>query len=55
VARTLIIDLDGVLRRWEPVDPIESRHGLPTGALFGTAFSPTLLDPVITGPGVHQP
>jgi putative hydrolase of the HAD superfamily len=49
VRRTLIIDLDGVLRRWEPVGPIEARHGLPVGALFATAFSPALLTPVITG------
>ena len=45
----LIIDLDGVIRRWEPVAPIEARHGLPDGALFGTAFAPGLLDPAITG------
>lgn len=45
----LIIDLDGVLRRWDPVTPIEARHGLPAGALFATAFSPTLLEPVVTG------
>lgn len=45
----LIIDLDGVIRRWEPVAPIEARHGLPEGALFGTAFAPDVLDPAITG------
>jgi putative hydrolase of the HAD superfamily len=49
VRRTLIIDLDGVLRRWEPVGPIEARHGLPPGALFATAFDPARLTPVITG------
>jgi putative hydrolase of the HAD superfamily len=49
VTRPLIVDLDGVLRRWEPVGPIEARYGLPDGALFATAFSPALLTPVITG------
>ena len=32
-AAPLIIDLDGVLRRWEPLDAVEARHGLPRGAL----------------------
>src|SRR3954447_12467102 len=49
VAAPLIIDLDGVLRRWRSVGPIEARHGLPDGALFAIAFSPALLTPVITG------
>lgn len=47
--RTLIIDLDGVVRRWEPVTPIELRHGLPAGSLLTTAFCPELLEPAITG------
>lgn len=45
----LIIDLDGVVRRWESATPIELRHGLPVGTLTATAFRPDLLDPAITG------
>lgn len=45
----LIVDLDGVLRRFEPVEDIEHRHGLPTGSLLGTAFRPDLLQPAVTG------
>jgi putative hydrolase of the HAD superfamily len=49
VARTLIIDLDGVLRRWEPLDPIEHRYGLPPGSLLAAAFRPALLERAVTG------
>lgn len=45
----LIVDLDGVLRRFDPVTAIEHRHGLPTGALLRTAFRPDLLHPAVTG------
>ena len=45
----LIIDLDGVLRRWEPLDAVEAHHGLPRGALPAVAFEPELLDRVVTG------
>ncbi|WP_308257592.1 HAD family hydrolase [Pseudonocardia lacus] len=45
----LIIDLDGVLRRWEPLDAVEARHGLPRGALLAAAFEPDLLHRAITG------
>jgi putative hydrolase of the HAD superfamily len=45
----LIVDLDGVLRRFEPVEAIEHRHGLPVGSLLGTAFRPDLLEPAVTG------
>jgi putative hydrolase of the HAD superfamily len=48
-AAPLIIDLDGVLRRWEPLDDVEARHGLPRGALLAAAFEPDLLDRVTTG------
>ena len=40
----LLIDLDGVLRRWPHVDT-----GLPPGVIEGVAFAPALADAVLTG------
>jgi putative hydrolase of the HAD superfamily len=47
----LIIDLDGVLRLWNPqhVIDIERRHGLPIGSLFEAAFAEERLRAAITG------
>jgi putative hydrolase of the HAD superfamily len=47
----LIIDLDGVLRRWNPEDvtDIERRNGLPIGSLLGVAFADERLPAAITG------
>lgn len=47
----LIIDLDGVLRSWagQQTAAIESRHGLPAGALAAVAFAPDRLAPAVTG------
>ncbi|ROT32715.1 HAD-IA family hydrolase [Micromonospora sp. HM5-17] len=47
----LLIDLDGVLRRWDPeaAAAAERRHGLPAGVLRDTAFAWSLLQPAITG------
>ncbi len=47
----LIIDLDGVLRHWNPqhVSDIERRAGLPIGSLFGAAFAEEPLRAAITG------
>jgi putative hydrolase of the HAD superfamily len=46
----LLLDFDGVLRRWEADDAaIESRYGLPVGSIRRTAFSPEFLLPAITG------
>lgn len=49
--RAVVFDLDGVLRRFDlaPVAGIERRHELPEGSIQKAAFSPELLDPVITG------
>jgi hypothetical protein len=46
-----IIDLNGVLRHWNPqhVTDIERRHHLPRGALFAAAFAEHRLHPAITG------
>jgi putative hydrolase of the HAD superfamily len=51
VRSALIIDLDGVLRHWNPehVTDIERRHGLPIGSLFRTAFAEERLRAAITG------
>ncbi len=50
-ARALLIDLDGVIRRWDwlPQGSIEERFGLPAGAVAGAAFEPALLDEAVLG------
>lgn len=52
VPLTLLIDLDGVVRRWDPAhlaDP-ERRHGLPAGAIARAAFGDAhLLRRAVTG------
>lgn len=46
----LLIDLDGVLRRWPERDAaIEAAHDLPRGSLRATAFAPELLAQAVTG------
>jgi putative hydrolase of the HAD superfamily len=46
----LLLDLDGVLRRWPPHEAeIERRYGLAPGAIHAVAFSPALLADVISG------
>ena len=48
--RALLIDLDGVVRRWPSNDTgLEDRFGLPLGVIRSTAFEPTLVDRAITG------
>jgi len=48
--RALLIDLDGVVRRWPDDDAALEQHcGLPAGALRAVAFAPELLLPAITG------
>jgi putative hydrolase of the HAD superfamily len=51
----LLVDLDGVLRRWDPAVParVEAAHGLPAGALEKTAMDWSRLLPVITGQVSH--
>jgi putative hydrolase of the HAD superfamily len=50
-ARALLIDLDGVLRRWDPAVPaeVERTHGLPPGALIGTAMRWDLYRAAVSG------
>lgn len=47
----LLLDLDGVLRRFDPEVPAaaERRHGLRPGAVSGVALRPDLLRPAVTG------
>jgi putative hydrolase of the HAD superfamily len=49
--RALLIDLDGVVRLWDPAHfpAAEAGAGLPPGALRRAAFAPDLLHPAITG------
>mgnify|MGYP002620837670 FL=1 len=50
-ARALLLDLDGVLRRW-PADHAsraERAAGLPAGAIHAAAFEPALLRRAVTG------
>jgi putative hydrolase of the HAD superfamily len=49
--RAMLIDFDGVLRRWDPDDTTraEEQCGLPKGAILRAAFAPDLLRPAITG------
>lgn len=49
--KVLLLDLDGVLRIWNPdlADEVESAHGLPRGALTTAAFAPHRFDPALTG------
>jgi HAD superfamily hydrolase (TIGR01509 family) len=48
--KALFIDLDGVVRRWPPIDAIvERRFGLAPGSVHAAAFAPHVLMPAITG------
>ncbi|MDG4785551.1 HAD-IA family hydrolase [Micromonospora sp. WMMD1102] len=51
----LLVDLDGVLRRWDPETgaAVERRYGLPAGALYDTAMRWSLLQPAVTGQLSH--
>jgi HAD superfamily hydrolase (TIGR01509 family) len=48
--RALLIDFDGVIRRWTASEAdLETGYGLPAGAIRSVAFAPALLQPAITG------
>ena len=49
--RTVVFDLDGVIRHFDPEHPheIEARFEIPPGTLVATAFAPEHLLPAITG------
>jgi putative hydrolase of the HAD superfamily len=50
-ARALLIDLDGVLRRWDATvaTAVEESYDLPPGTLLRTAMSWELLRPAVSG------
>ena len=54
-ASALLVDLDGVLRRWDPhvLSGVERRYDLPPGALLDTAMKWELLRPALTGQASH--
>jgi transcription antitermination factor NusB len=45
----LVIDLDGVIRQWDPIEGTEERLGLPPGALAQAAFDPDRLERAMDG------
>ncbi len=51
VLRAVVMDLDGVLRRWDAavIGDAEAVHGLPAGALGAVVFEPGLLSAAVTG------
>jgi putative hydrolase of the HAD superfamily len=50
-AQALLIDLDGVLRRWDPAvgKAVEESYDLPAGTLLTTAMTWDLLRPAVAG------
>jgi putative hydrolase of the HAD superfamily len=54
-ATALLVDLDGVLRQWDPEmgAAVERKYGLPAGALLDTAMQWSLLQPAVTGQMTH--
>lgn len=54
-ARALLIDLDGVLRRWDPAPMIavEVKYGLKPAALLETSMSWDLYRPAVAGEITH--
>jgi putative hydrolase of the HAD superfamily len=51
----LLVDLDGVLRHFDPAVPgtVERRYGLAPGSLLATATRPDLLRPALLGHRTH--
>lgn len=47
----IVLDLDGVIRHFDPDHPrrVETRHGLPEGALWSTAFASGRIQALVTG------
>lgn len=55
-ATALLVDMDGVLRRWDPAvaSAVERKYGLAPGALFDTAMQWSRLQPAVTGQVSHS-
>ena len=45
----VLCDVDGVLRHWPSIEPVELAHGASPGTLYAAAFAPQRLLPAITG------
>jgi putative hydrolase of the HAD superfamily len=45
----MLIDLDGVVRRWDSPSAVEEKYGLPPGALWQTALAWVLLRHAVVG------
>jgi putative hydrolase of the HAD superfamily len=54
-AQAMLIDLDGVVRRWDPAHEaaVESAHGLAPGVLMTTAMPWDLYRPAVAGELTH--
>ncbi|MEV4755248.1 HAD-IA family hydrolase [Micromonospora sp. NPDC049559] len=54
-ATALLVDMDGVLRRFDPrfAAAVERRYGLPAGALLDTAMGWSMLQPALVGQVSH--
>lgn len=52
--RGVILDLDGVLRRFPAQARVERERGHPVGTVANVAFTPDLLGPVTTGRMTHE-
>ena len=52
----LVLDLDGVLRHFDPAvhGPLEAAAGLDAGAIRDVAFDPRVLHPVLVGKQSHE-
>jgi putative hydrolase of the HAD superfamily len=48
-AEALLIDFDGVLRKYERTESIEARYGLPDGTFLNTGLEWTRYVPAVTG------
>lgn len=48
---TVLLDLDGVIRHFDPAhrEAVEPKYGLAPGTLRDAAFSPEMIEPVVTG------
>src|ERR1700753_3112514 len=55
-AQALLIDLDGVVRRWGPAPAaaVEAAHGLTPGALLATAMTWDIYRPAMAGELTHE-
>lgn len=51
---TIFVDLDGVIRHWEPLQLPDGDTHISADTLFSVAFEPSCLTPAITGQCSHE-